>query len=274
MILENIEKFTDFVPTAAGSDIRELQPFITEAEQWFQDEWFGADLYNYISGLPDDNNLKTYATISICLRAYEQAIPFLDVIQTANGFAVVSNSNQAPASKERVERLIVYVVRRLSEALDRVVLLVMSAPESLTEWKKSDIFLLRSSIVFLRTSELRNHSSNTVATYHDLDACRPLVSKHQITLSKYISESYLSELLNKFAENVLTNFDKSVFTTIQMIIGLMLQQKEYYPFVESLLNRLASHPDECLTYIASDAYRIKTGAKYENKKDDKTYFFG
>jgi hypothetical protein len=261
----------DFVPTAAGSDLTELQPFIDEAEQWFQDDWFGTDLYNYISGLPYDNSLNREATLAICLRTYEQAIPFLDVIQTPNGFAVVSNSNQAPASKERAERLIGHVVRRLSEALDRVVSLAMDEPAALPEWKKSGVFALRASIVFFRTSELRNYSSNPAATYHDLDACRPALLQHQAVLAKQLSVAYLSELLGKRGDNNLSDFEKTVFYSCQTVIGLMMQQKEYYPLVENLLNFLASCPDNCPTYIALDAYRIKTGAKYENRS---TYFFG
>ena len=39
-------------------------------------------------------------------RALADAIPSLDLVQTVNGFAVISNQNLAPASRDRVDRLI------------------------------------------------------------------------------------------------------------------------------------------------------------------------
>ena len=102
MILNDIEKFTYHVPTAEGSDLEELRTFVEEAEQWLSDKLTGPDLYGLISGLDETENLNDCAQAAVCLKAYETAVPFLDLIQTPNGFAVVSNSNQAPASRERV----------------------------------------------------------------------------------------------------------------------------------------------------------------------------
>lgn len=53
--------------------------------------------------------------------AFHRAIPHLDVILTPNGFGIVSNSNIAPASKERVERLMASLLEHRSSRIKRIV---------------------------------------------------------------------------------------------------------------------------------------------------------
>ena len=51
------------------------------------------------------DDVKDAAEAFVCYSASYEAIPALDLIATPNGFAVVSNQNLAPASKERVAAL-------------------------------------------------------------------------------------------------------------------------------------------------------------------------
>jgi hypothetical protein len=273
-ILDDIEKFTDYVPTASGSSLQELKPFLEEAEQWIQDKLTGPDLHDRIARLPATGALKRNAQAVICLRAYETAIPFLDLVQTPNGFAVVSNQNQAPASKERVERLLAFVARRLTDALDKVICTIHASEEYREEWKKAPAFKFRTEIVFLTTAELQNYTGNRQAGYQDLDASHPAVLHHQAKISGYISGNYLRELLQKRAGNSLSDFEQTVFRAVRSITGLLLQGEKHYPLIEELVNNLAANPGQCPTYIQSPEYRLKISQKYENRKNDPAFFFG
>jgi hypothetical protein len=199
----------------------------------------------------------------------------LDLIQTENGFAVVSNSNQAPASKERVERLLQFVTNRITSRLDRILLEIHSTGTYREEWKKAEnIFSFRNEIVFLTTNELKEYTDNESLNYKDLDASHPSVLAYQSDLSNYISGAYIEELILKSSNHALTNFEQIVFHKIQTIIGLMIQKKHHYELIEKLVNYLIAHPDDCPTYLSSTEYRLKISKKYENKKHDPTFFFG
>jgi hypothetical protein len=50
--------------------------------------------------------------------AFLLAIPSLDLVLTPNGFGIVSNSNVAPASKERVERLMAIVEKQRDDTIE------------------------------------------------------------------------------------------------------------------------------------------------------------
>jgi len=105
MLISTIEQFVEVIPTAAGTEFKAIQPFLNESENQLVGLFIGEDLFSYVTSQQTDSRLKSIFVRLLCLQAYENAIPFADLIQTPNGFGIVSNSNMAPASKERVERL-------------------------------------------------------------------------------------------------------------------------------------------------------------------------
>jgi hypothetical protein len=295
MILSNIEKFTEYIPTAAGSDLNELRPFIEEAEFWLKTELLGYPLYYRIQQVLENppegvfDNAFDYAfdesiapadilrsaQLVVCLKAYLGAIPFVDLIQTPNGFAVVSNNNQAPASKERVERLIQWIEKRLSNALDTLILFAFCYSEFRELWKQEQIlFDTHTEIVFITSKELQRYSGNKSSGFKDLQNCHPELLSLQSKAAGYISVAYMDELLEKRRNAQLNDFDRYVFRSVQAIIGLMLQKAPYYHLVEKLINYMLNNPDKCPAYLTSPEYALKMEPKYENKKSDSTFFFG
>ena len=71
------------------------------SDSWFE-RTFGMEAY------PDTvtEQMNDMACKIVASDAFLRAIPSLDLVLTPNGFGVVSNSTIAPASKERVERLV------------------------------------------------------------------------------------------------------------------------------------------------------------------------
>lgn len=76
-----------------------LLPFIESAKLWLEAEFLGED--DFLSEQHNELALKI-----IVKKALADAIPSLDLIITPSGMAVINTDNMAPASKERVERLI------------------------------------------------------------------------------------------------------------------------------------------------------------------------
>ena len=77
----------------------------------------GGELYDAREG---DRTLLHLCNRMACLTAYKLAIPHLDLVLTDNGFGVVSNQNVAPASAERVNRLIQQVQQSLDDTIDEL----------------------------------------------------------------------------------------------------------------------------------------------------------
>jgi hypothetical protein len=318
-IFRDVGRFTGYIPTAAGSDLDNLRPYLADAELWLRNEILGAPLYYAIltisltppgeavfdgtfdytfdETIPPSDILKATEEV-ICLKAYLSGIPFLDLIQTSNGFAVVSNSNQAPASKERVERLLEFVKRRLTDALDFLFEFAFSYSTFRDLWKQAgEVFRRHTEIVFLTTGELKRYSANQSATFMDLLTLHPVILSIQADIAGYFSTAYMEELIEKRRNAGLSAFDIRILRSVQILAGLKLQRSgvllieqeinrveisqkkfaensaDFHPLIEQEVNYMTDHPAGYPTYMASAEYRLKVSRKYENEKEHATYMF-
>lgn len=76
-----------------------LSPWLDSAKNWLEENFLGHEY-----DVPD--TLMPLAEKIIVHKAFADAIPSLDLSLSPAGFAVISTEGRAPASKERVERLI------------------------------------------------------------------------------------------------------------------------------------------------------------------------
>lgn len=123
-------------------------PHIERAEAWFGDTFLEheavradgsslsgvaatADLLADIAHGNGPATLLGMCREVVAYQALMDAVPTLDLVLTPNGFGVVSNSNVAPASKERVERLLAALEKCRDDAIDRLLCAVVSGRLSL-----------------------------------------------------------------------------------------------------------------------------------------------
>lgn len=104
-----------------------LAPFINSAKNWLETEYLG----------PDDflcwQHNELAMGILVC-KAVAAALPSLDLVVTPTGMAVVSTDTMAPASKERVERLI----NSLQEHIHAAIPTLLDYCHTYAEWCKSE----------------------------------------------------------------------------------------------------------------------------------------
>ena len=141
-LIPNNEILVRFVPNVLKSVQGELalfdkiEPHLEVAEDWLCANFLSAPVLEMLTALGDDatNKMLHHARIAEVAEAMLHAIPQLDLVLTPNGFGIVSNSNVAPASKERVERLLASLEKMRDDTLQ--VLLPMLAAEP--TWAERD----------------------------------------------------------------------------------------------------------------------------------------
>ena len=104
--------------------IDKMAPFLSMAEKWVCDVFTSEPVFDTICSLAEDNSLRAATTQIVVYEAFRRALPHLDVILTPNGFGIVSNTNIAPASKERVARLLDTLLENRDAAISQVLSLV------------------------------------------------------------------------------------------------------------------------------------------------------
>lgn len=275
MLINNLEDFLKCIPTAEGSEWSALEPFANSADATIKMLLVGSDLYDYVEALEDGHELKTTLSNLISAQLYKNAIPFVDLIQTNNGFAVISNTNHAPASKERVERLILWCEQSIGEQTDLLIMQVMNTEAALVEWTKFKGFKTLTNCIFLTGIDFASYSK--YSTRADFLKIKPsLLASQKNDLSEALSIDYVAELVGQIRTNTLTELNEHVVESCKLILAKYAEKEEHE--AKELLTQIVVMMEKKLTdyptYAASAEYALKIAPKYENKATDPTFFFG
>ena len=278
MLITSVSDFLLSIPTAQGTEWAAIEPFVKAADRHTKSTLTGVDLYNYIEGITSDtNSLQDELRNIIAYKAYKSAIPFVDLIQTQNGFGVVSNANIAPASKERVERLMAQCDQQLDTATDMLILQISAVPAALSEWTKFGGFEELTNCIFQTGIDFCKYAkSETLKREAFLAAKNDLVSFQDTEIAEVISQAFMDELISQIHSNTLSLPNTKIIRKLKPILGLLAQHKEEE--AKELLGQMANLLDNNLsiyaTYAKSSEYAIKIAPKYQNKQTDSTFFFG
>jgi len=208
----------------------------------------------------------------ICLHAYLEALPHLDIVLTETGLGVVSNQNVAPASSDRVNRL----RRQIQDSRDDAVDDLIDALRGVAEWRPSVYAkMLFSSLVWNARLQLPVLGI-TEAHRTKMTELQPKIIAAEQVLKHHISEALHHELCVAQLENAASAeqnavINKSLFFIGAHLAGDMAMARFH---MAKLVEYLEQHLTDFPTYEASTAHQANTFTPYENKKDDTTYFFG
>ena len=277
MIIENIDDFIKSIPTAEGTKFESIQPFIISSDSEIKTMFVGSDLYVYIEALEDTDSIKTNFQNLIAFTAYQNAIPFVDLVQTDNGFAVVSNSNLAPASKERVERLLQWCKQSIDKTTDLLIMQFIASPTALAEWKKCSRFNNLTNCFFFTGIDFANYAKTDNGSRADfLKAKGTLLTAQKNELTERLSVNYITQLVEYNRSNLLTEKDAYVVDVCKLALAKFYEdnEKEAYELLTNLIVLIEKDLDNYPIYKSSAEYALKISPKYENKQSDPTFFFG
>lgn len=142
-----------------------MTPFLSTTEKWMEDNFTSEEVLSAIADLEASHTTRMLAYQIAAYDAFHRAIPHLDVILTPNGFGIVSNSNIAPSSRERVERLMASLLEHRDrllmqasmhfehDALFDIVNTIRDNPEEFPEWHSSATAELYAPTVFENKKE-------------------------------------------------------------------------------------------------------------------------
>lgn len=277
MIITTINQFIAYVPTASGTEFTAIEPFLKQAENELISLLLGKDLYQYLETAEEGNSILDKTSQLLCFKAYKNAIPFVDLIQTPNGFGVVSNANVAPASKERVERLLSQVDKMVDRLTDLLIAELMITDEALTEWAKLKKFNNLTNCLFCTGIELANYCAEAENRADFLKLKSKLLTAQKDDLSEAISIDYVAELIDQQRTNTVTETNEFVIENCKLILGKYAEKEgehEAEEMLNQLINFIEKSVDNYPTYKASAEYAIRHTAVYANKQTDPTFFFG
>ena len=275
MILKTLEQFQKAIPTAVAiENFSDVEPYIRSAELWIRNQVLGKDLYDLVDALVDpveagDNaDLLQLCRSVIGNHSFWDAIPFLDLVLTNNGFAVISAQNKVPASKERVDRLRENCLVRRDSEVELLIAFLEDHPDFHDEWKGSPAYSVMTDCLIRTATELAQYG-NWEGTRRDFLKLRPkLIQETMNRLEPVFSSDYINELIEKQRDNDVTDGDLKVITLLKYALGCLVNgnTEAAEKIAGDALRYIDSHQASFATYFASSEY-LSRAAVYQNTAD-------
>lgn len=281
------KEFEKFVPSLrdGGEEIyKGIEPYLQPA-YWRLKNELKVELMN--------NKCAPYFRRAVYATAAYNALPTLDLVATPNGFGVVSNQNIAPASKERVAALRESLRQYKSDCKDQCLERYYQAAQAGNTDQKGEVEvgvfekieipadeILRSGVIYSATVARENgitmpdgqpvYEEEMRRLEYKLTAAnlkiRKLISGRQYRYEMGAGRfgSKLDLMLRRLAAMYVMQADRRAIKDYE---------NEILDFMEEEIN---SDPDsERYEYYKTSAQRElrKNPVRYENRKEDATYFF-
>ena len=257
-----------------------ISPFLDTAELWVADALLSGDTLTAITALPDGHKLKALTAQIVVSEAFRQAVPSLDLVLTPNGFGIVSNSNVAPASKERVERLIAQLLQTRDHCIEVLLPQLPTAPQ----WLGSSRAQFYGGTMF-PTMDLP-----TLVGGNDRSFRKYLELRQRIEMiEQSLAFSHISEELYKALrlEQLLQNFPSGIRQhaavrlrniELQLLDNLgadatAIDSRFAAELLTDLIQHIRTHPEDFPEWHSSTMPEIFNPPVFENKKEAKGYWF-
>lgn len=209
----------------------------------------------------EDYNLLTMCQRIISLNAFLKSIPELDLVLTESGFAVHNSEKMAPASKSRVDALVMSITERVDNATDALISLLLSSSAYL-EWRNTPQFDNISSGFICTYSEFKRYALHTPGyserypkSYKDFAKLYPnLTNALMVQIAPYLSAEYCSELVEKFKDKEIVSMqEKQVLNMIKssLVAFVMEDGKSGNNYLFNCLRYMRENISHFPTFAAS-----------------------
>ena len=255
-----------------------MAPFLSMAEKWVCDVFTSEPVFDTICSLAEDNSLRAATTQIVVYEAFRRALPHLDVILTPNGFGIVSNTNIAPASKERIARLLDTLLENRDAAISQVLSLVPAE----TGWLSTEQGKFFAATMFPNLEVTLRFPKSSESRWKQYLSIR----EKAIAIEEFIATQYLSvELMDVLRSEVQSGQYRSMLhqkisRILQAVEIRCLQSTDPTAWMHfehnalfNIVNTIKENPEEFPEWHTSSTAELYNPPVFENKKESKGFWF-
>jgi hypothetical protein len=253
-----------------------LAPFLQNTELWVEQHITSATVLSAIMENEEDESSLVLCRQMVVAGAMMDAIPSLDVVLTPNGFGIVSNSNIAPASKERVRSLIDSMETIRDNAIEALLPFLMKRED----WRDTEQGHFFKGTLFpnIDLTTLCGYTSHRWKQYLGLRH-RTQQLEEQLA-AEYISSEQLDVLHEMNLKGSASTIQKRIIDKLRQVIVALLTDNNAYATrhtphraLPDIVQMMRSHPEEFPQWHSSHVAKLFSPPIFENKKDNKGYWF-
>lgn len=255
-----------------------LTPFLNLAEDWLKESFTSEPLYHNISEDDEDSTLCRVAARVVVCEAFRNAVPSLDLVLTPNGFGIVSNQNIAPASKERIERLIA----SLESERDRAIRLLLRALAGEAGWQETEQCEYFCATMFpdLTLCDCVGFREHQWQKYQELHPILQDIEQHIAT--QFLGDEQLTAFRQAALQpsSSLPSIVRAVISSLRAVEVQMVrcQLQPSSPPVSphnlvQIVDVIRNHPEEFPEWHNSPISDVFSPPLYNNRKNDTGFWF-
>lgn len=275
-LINNDDTLRQYLPNVFATVKGEVSLFdkvkvdIDLAENWVIETFTSSKTFNTICGYVEDNPIRIITAKLIASEALRRAIPSLDLVLTPNGFGVVSNQNIAPASKERVDRLIGSLADYRDDCIANLLPVLVGASQWLTSSQAS--FFGETLFPDLAITEQVKGTGSKWERYLSL---RPKILDIEASLAEeFFSPELMARLRNEVLRRTHTADLARVINAIRgQVVDLLNGGSIRMRDMIDVVNHIRRYPDLFPEWHASETAKLYAPPIFKNKKEAKGYFF-
>lgn len=275
-LITNDDTLRQYLPNVFATVKGEVSLFdkvkvdINLAENWVIETFVSTNTFNTICGYAEDNPIKIITAKLIATEALSWAIPSLDLVLTPNGFGVVSTQNIAPASKERVNRLIGSLADYRGECIGNI----LPALGGESQWLTSSQALFFGETLFPDLA-ITDQVKGTGSKWERYLALRPKILDIEASLAEeFFSPELMVRLRNEVLRKTHTADLARVINAIRgqvvdLLNGGLIRMRDMIDVV----NHIRCYPDLFPEWHASETAKLFSPPIFTNLKTNKGYWF-
>ena len=233
-------------------------PWLETAERWLFSQFVGDGYADSFLALDESEPVRLTAVCVVTHEAMLRAVPSLDLVLTPNGFGIVSNQNVAPASRDRVARLIASLETSRDNSIEQLIGYLFR----IEEWWQSATRQWFTATLFpnIDLANLCGYNDHRWANYLGLRSkC--------IDIEQRIAEEFISpEQLAVLREEVIERLRSVIVSALQ---GNTLNIQS----LRDIVDFMRKHDEQFPEFRSSRTYKLFEPPIFENKKRNHGYFF-
>ena len=274
-LINNDDTLRQYLPNVFATVNGEVSLFdkvkvdIDLAENWVENTFTGDVVFEEIC----DENDPRHELVSklVVTEAMRRTIPSLDLVLTPNGFGVVSTQNIAPASKERVERLIGSLADYRDECIAN---LLSELRRDVSFWIDSQQEFYFQETLFpdlAITEQVKGNGSK----WERYLALRPKIMEIEASLAEeWFSPELLESVRDENLWGWLTDNRKKFVREVQAVIVAYLNEGTFNARrLADIVNFIRRHPADFEEWHNSETAKLFSPPVFRNLKTNKGYWF-
>ena len=275
-LITNDDTLRQYLPNVFATVKGEVSLFdkvkvdIDLAENWVIETFVSTKTFNTICGYAEDNPIKIITAKLIASEALRRAIPSLDLVLTPNGFGVVSNQNVAPASKERVDRLIGSLADYRDDCIANLLPLLSRESDWLGSVQAS--FFGETLFPDLAITDKVKGTGSKWEKY--LEHHSQVIDLEASLAEEWLSPELMSALRSENLRGDLTAKRSEIVRQVKaQVVGYLRSGSFNSRRLADIVNRIRENEDDFPEWHQSETSKLFAPPVFRNEKKSKGYWF-